>query len=57
MAKNSSIYGCDPDGGASAIAEQAIAKHKMVMDEAAKVGGDDESSARDITGNLGEAKP
>lgn len=58
MAKED-IYGRDSQEGASTAISQALrCVEKMgKTNEAEKVTGSEASSSRDITGNLGQAKP
>jgi hypothetical protein len=58
MAKED-IYGCDSQEGASAAIKQVLRSIEGMgkTDEAEKATGKESSSSRDITGNLGQAKP
>jgi hypothetical protein len=58
MAKED-IYGKITDGEAKAAGEQALRRMGSLSktDKAEKSDGPDTSSSRDITGNLGSAKP
>jgi hypothetical protein len=59
MADKKSIYGCDSQEGASAAIKQVLRSIEGMgkTDEAEKATGKESSSSRDITGNLGQAKP
>ena len=53
------IYGKDSQEGASAAISQVLRSiaGQVTVKEAASTTGSDASSSRDITGNLGQAKP
>lgn len=53
------IYGRDSQEGASTAISQALRAVQGMgkTNQAEKVTGDEASSSRDITGNLGQAKP
>ena len=59
MPDKTDIYGRDPDGGAKAAAGQALRRmgSLSVTDKAEKSDGPEVSDSKDITGNLGSAKP